>query len=326
LNLNKEDESSSSSTAMQTTGSHVSSGQATLQRECGNSGHILALYIKTRGDFVLVGDLLRSMSLLQYKQAENTLEEVARDYNSNYMRAIETMGDDDHFLGSDDHGNLFCMRRQADATADEDRSKMEPQGEFSLGDHVNVFRRGSLNSQPADQDVSAASGQAASSGSSSAAAAGLTANIAGSNSPSSLLFGTVNGAIGTVMTLSYESFVFFSTLERAIKTLVPAVGGFSHDDFRSFSNDRRCTPQRNMVDGDLVESLLDLDRAQMEQIVRHMNDEIAAASNTSTVGTGLSSAATTASTIHSVLSGEKSTNQLTVEEVVRRVEDMARLH
>lgn len=38
-----------------------------LSRECGHHGHILALHIATRGDYIIVGDLMKSMSLLMYK-------------------------------------------------------------------------------------------------------------------------------------------------------------------------------------------------------------------------------------------------------------------
>jgi DNA damage-binding protein 1 len=299
-----------------------------LQRECGHHGHILALYIKTHGDFVLVGDLLRSVSLLQYKAADSSLEEVARDFNSNYMRAVEVLGTDDFFLGADDSGNFFSVRRQSEATTDEERGKMEAQGEFHLGDCVNVMRKGSLNSQPTDQDVAPSSGSSASASLSAGhSGAGLTVSAAGPNS-TSILYGTVDGAIGTLITLSYESFVFFSTLERAIKTLVPAAGGLSHDDWRSFYNERRCTPQRNFVDGDLVETLLDLDRGQVEQIVRQMNDDMAAASHANVPASSSASAssASASATLLSVLSGNKATHLLTVEDCIRRVEDTARLH
>jgi len=37
---------------------------------------ILTLYLKFKGDFILVGDLMRSMTLLQYKSMEGTFEEV----------------------------------------------------------------------------------------------------------------------------------------------------------------------------------------------------------------------------------------------------------
>lgn len=42
-------------------------GSHELQSECGHHGHILALYVQTRGDFIVVGDLMKSISLLIYK-------------------------------------------------------------------------------------------------------------------------------------------------------------------------------------------------------------------------------------------------------------------
>lgn len=43
-----------------------------LRLECSHFNNIVALYLKVKGDFILVGDLMRSMSLLQYKQVSET--------------------------------------------------------------------------------------------------------------------------------------------------------------------------------------------------------------------------------------------------------------
>ena len=299
-----------------------------LQYECGHQGHILALYLKTHGDYVLVGDLLRSVTLLQYKAADATLEEVARDFNSNYMRAVEVVGDDEHFLGADDSGNIFTVRRQSDAATDEMRSKMESQGTFHLGDAINVFCRGSLNSEPMEQEgTTAATSSSSSSSSSKAVLSSLSKNVSGGLAAVagpgsvSILFGTISGAIGTIITLNQESFSFFSALERALKIAVVPEGGFSHDDWRSFYNERRSNPQRNIVDGDLVEQFLNLERDQLEHVVRQMNDDLTTASatnGTNTIGS--------TSSLHAILSGEKPVKMLTVEDCMRRVEDIARLH
>ena len=50
--------------------------------------------MKNRGDFILVGDLVRSMTLLQYKTMEGSFEEIAKDYNPNWMSAVEIIDDD----------------------------------------------------------------------------------------------------------------------------------------------------------------------------------------------------------------------------------------
>lgn len=48
-----------------------------LRLECSHFNNILALYLKTKGDFVLVGDLMRSITLLAYKTLEGNFEEVS---------------------------------------------------------------------------------------------------------------------------------------------------------------------------------------------------------------------------------------------------------
>lgn len=49
-----------------------------LRLECSHFNNIIALYLKTKGDFILVGDLMRSMTLLQYKTMEGSFEEVSK--------------------------------------------------------------------------------------------------------------------------------------------------------------------------------------------------------------------------------------------------------
>lgn len=81
-----------------------------LRLECSHFNNIIALYLKTKGDFVLVGDLMRSVTLLQYKTMEGSFEEIARDYNPNWMIAIEIL-DDDTFLGAENCFNLFVCQK-----------------------------------------------------------------------------------------------------------------------------------------------------------------------------------------------------------------------
>lgn len=40
-------------------------GGRKLKLECSHSGHLLALYLATRGDFIIVGDLMKSISLVR---------------------------------------------------------------------------------------------------------------------------------------------------------------------------------------------------------------------------------------------------------------------
>ena len=51
-------------------------GDKELRVECSYFNNIIALYLKTKGDFILVGDLMRSVTLLAYKPMEGNFEEV----------------------------------------------------------------------------------------------------------------------------------------------------------------------------------------------------------------------------------------------------------
>ncbi|GIY45148.1 hypothetical protein CEXT_80492 [Caerostris extrusa] len=48
-----------------------------LHNECSYFNNIVALYLKTKGDFILVGDIMRSLALLVYKPLEGSFEEVS---------------------------------------------------------------------------------------------------------------------------------------------------------------------------------------------------------------------------------------------------------
>lgn len=84
--------------------------QRDLHNECSYFNTIISLFLKTKGDFILVGDLMRSMTLLAYKQMEGNFEEIARDFQPNWMTAIEIL-DDDTFLGAENSFNLIVCQK-----------------------------------------------------------------------------------------------------------------------------------------------------------------------------------------------------------------------
>jgi hypothetical protein len=227
--------SSSTSTSLRA----LSSSYPQLQASSSHTGHVMCLYLKASGNYLLAGDLVRSMSVLQLKE-NGDLVELARDFSCNSMRAIEILGDGSEFyLGADDAGNLIVDKRNSsvDAATDEERSKLAQFGEFHLGDHINVFRFGLLNGQPIGSDNASLIpsinlnnlGTASATGTSS-----VLAGSTGSDTPSSaadsnyrkcLLFGTVSGAIGSVFFLDDDTFrlVMFCRLSSLCVTPEPVL-------------------------------------------------------------------------------------------------------
>ncbi|XP_031275117.1 DNA damage-binding protein 1a [Pistacia vera] len=218
-------------------------GSRELQSECGHHGHILALYVQTRGDFIVVGDLMKSISLLIYKHEEGAIEERARDYNANWMSAVEIL-DDDIYLGAENNFNLFTVRKNSEGATDEERGRLEVVGEFHLGEFVNRFRHGSLVMRLPDSDV----GQIP-----------------------TVIFGTVNGVIGVIASLPHEAYLFLEKLQSNLRKVIKGVGGLNHEQWRSFNNEKKTVDAKNFLDGDLIESFLDLSRSRMDEISKTMN-------------------------------------------------------
>ncbi|XP_069681913.1 DNA damage-binding protein 1 isoform X2 [Periplaneta americana] len=242
-----------------------------LRLECSHFNNIIALYLKTKGDFILVGDLMRSMTLLQYKTMEGSFEEMARDYNPNWMTAVEIL-DDDTFLGAENSFNLFVCQKDSAATTDEERQQMQEVGQFHLGDMVNVFRHGSLVMQ----------------------------HVGESSTPTQgcVLFGTVSGAIGLVTQIPADFYDFLHELEEKLTHVIKSVGKIEHSFWRSFNTDIKTEPCEGFIDGDLVESFLDLSHDKMKE-----------------VSLGLQ-----------VDNGSGMKQEATVDDLVKIVEDLTRIH
>jgi DNA damage-binding protein 1 len=231
-----------------------------LRLRAEHCGHILVLYIAVRGDFVLVGDLMKSLSLYQCS-ASGGITELARDYSSHWMTSVAFL-DDDTYIGTENSLNLFVARKNADATTDDDRNRLEVVGEFHLGEFVNRIRRGSLAMQVAEAEATPLP---------------------------TLLYGTVNGVLGLVASLPQEDFQFWSKVQTQLTKVIKGVGGMTHAAWRAFRNDRKDVDATNVIDGDLIEAYLNLAPADMAKVCE-----------------GLSN--------------------VTVDELTKRVEDLARLH
>ncbi|XP_062536112.1 DNA damage-binding protein 1 [Armigeres subalbatus] len=241
-----------------------------LRLECSHFNNVLALYCKTKGDFILVGDLMRSITLLQYKQMEGSFEEIARDYQPNWMTAVEIL-DDDAFLGADNSNNLFVCLKDCAATTDDERQQMPEVAQVHLGDMVNVFRHGSL----------------------------VMENIGERTTPTSgcVLFGTVSGAIGLVTQIPADYYEFLRKLQENLTDTIKSVGKIDHAYWRSFHTEMKTERCEGFIDGDLVESFLDLNREKMHEAALGLQIDV-----------------------------EGTKKEATVDDIIKIVEDLTRIH
>lgn len=66
---------------------------------------------------------MQSMVLLLYKPEEGQLEERARHYQPNWMRAV-TVLDDEVFLGAENNCNVFAVKRNSDSAIEEEQTRL----------------------------------------------------------------------------------------------------------------------------------------------------------------------------------------------------------
>jgi DNA damage-binding protein 1 len=104
-------------------------------------GHVLALQLSIRGEFILVGDLMKSVAILSIDAETMKLIEIARDHDNNWMTAVQAI-DDEVIIGAENNYNIFSLRKNSDAACLDESKRLTCTGSFYLGDLVNQFRRG----------------------------------------------------------------------------------------------------------------------------------------------------------------------------------------
>lgn len=221
-------------------------GTRSLIPTCSFSNLVLALYVAVRGNYILVGDLMKSLHLIAYNAEQDKLELRARDFSPAWMTACEFI-DENHYIGSDANGNIFTCRLNNESMQDEDRSVLEVVGRMHLGDLINHFEPGSLVMETS-LDVG---------------------DISLGKVPK-LLFGTINGMIGVIASLDQEIFAKLMSVQQAMRksVLCASVGGFDHIAWRQYQHPTGTASQTEcgFIDGDLMESFADLSRENAEAI------------------------------------------------------------
>jgi len=254
----------------------------------GHHGHILSLCVRSRVSAIanqlstqkeekeqiaIVGDLMRSIAVLRFYPKYQSLEEVARDFNQNWTTAIEMLSDN-IYLGGENFCNLFVLRRNPSSKSEEVRCRLDTIGLFNLGEMPNKFMSGTLvmpsSSYNNSSDLEDRSSVVSDFGGKVTQGRICKPKI---KIGSKTLFGTVDGTLGTILGLDAHTVTFFAALERAMSRIIQPIGNLKHDEFRMYRGERSCQPSRGFVDGDLVESFLDLDHATMGLIVSEMNRE-----------------------------------------------------
>ncbi|GAA6052742.1 hypothetical protein NBRC10513_006811 [Rhodotorula toruloides] len=199
-------------------------------------------------DTLIVGDALRSLTVLRYTASpQPKLLEVAKDYRSRYMVGVEDLGRDstgaDRYIGAETDLNLFAVSRHPQQAAGNlaNAATLQDAGAFHLGELVTRFRTGSLGDLIGDANTTVVP---------------------------RLVYSTSAGTIGVIADLDAASSRILSDLERNMREFVKGVGGLEQEEYRAFKADKVKTPSTGFIDGDFVQSFLDLSKDVQEQVMQ----------------------------------------------------------
>ena len=229
---------------------------------------------------IVIGDMARAVVAMRYNPQKQTIEAVAHDKQPKEITAVEALGDD-LYLAAEESGHLFVYKHTStkikeegavsgangsgNTNMDEVEDRLEIVGQWHFGERIHSFRFGSLATNPPDPD---------------------TRPVA-----PSLIFCTANGSIGVLADLSEERFKLLLQMQSNLVKVVPSIGHLSHTEYVlhywvliknrrahicSFSwrnVDVRDIRDKavNFIDGDLIESFLDLTPQEMQNVVDGRN-------------------------------------------------------
>ncbi|KAF9395125.1 DNA damage-binding protein 1a [Podila verticillata] len=212
---------------------------SSLALECSHHGFIMIIGMATHGDFILAGDLMKSVMLLRYKANEKKIEEIARDSIVAWPTAVEML-DDETFIMAENENNLVTLVKNTETTSDAEAKKLQRVGCWHIGEQVNCFKPGTLIMSNQENDAPAVP---------------------------KLLFATVSGTIGVIASLNKENYDLLRQLEINLSRVIRGVGGLDHASWRNFKDKSRTLPQSGFIDGDLIELFLDLNEDDINLVM-----------------------------------------------------------
>ncbi|KAG2758166.1 hypothetical protein P692DRAFT_20763238 [Suillus brevipes Sb2] len=186
----------------------------------------LVTSLASRGDIILLGDAISSISMLRLE--DNRLHLIARDYGPLWPTCVELMSHST-LIGANSEYNLYTFSLQKSGM----RQLLERDGNYFLGDLVNKFLPGTLSSQEVSLDAPMQPQQ---------------------------LFFTPAGLIGVIIDLADDLALDLTGLQRNLSNYIQKQNGPDHTKYRTPKNDRGRSDADassfGFLDGDFLERFL----------------------------------------------------------------------
>jgi len=211
-------------------------------------------------NFLLVGDVYKSINVLQYQQDYRTVSLISRDTNPLEVYACEFTIDNGHlgFVATDSMRNLCVFMYSPDSREAMGGHRLMRKADFHIGQHINCMWR--VRAKLSDPSTS-------------------QRLLAANEKRHVTWYATLDGSIGHLLPVAEKTYRRLLMLMNVMTNNLPHTAGLNPKGFRTIRQNRKDlrSPSRGIVDGDLVFKFTDLTAALKAEFARKIgtsSDEI----------------------------------------------------
>ncbi|KAA1112693.1 hypothetical protein PGT21_006357 [Puccinia graminis f. sp. tritici] len=254
-------------------------------------GGFVSQTVVTDGTKVLVGDLYKSVVLLEFDLEHLELAVKARDFSAMSVRPIGAISERE-FVAADSEFNMFTVQYDSPTSPGSDGKSDRPNQDAHREDHGVHLDDGGGSDEDDDQDdeqVTPISSPGPFGGDDEilqqVGAFYLGENVnhfrRGSLVPrfiessligeTKLIFVTSTGGIGLIAKIhSKKKTKQLARFQSDLSKISTSVGNLAHSAYRMFKTESRKIPSMGFLDGDFLEGCLDLTPDEVENLVKKM--------------------------------------------------------
>eukprot|EP00092_Neocalanus_flemingeri_P020040 GFUD01021700.1.p1 GENE.GFUD01021700.1~~GFUD01021700.1.p1 ORF type:complete len:1406 (+),score=514.90 GFUD01021700.1:53-4270(+) len=211
-------------------------------------------------NFLLVGDVYKSINVLQYQQDYRTVSLISRDTNPMEVYACEFTIDNGHlgFVASDSMRNLCVFMYSPESREAMGGHRLMRKADIHVGQHINCMWR--VRAKLSDPSTS-------------------QRLLAANEKRHVTWYATLDGSIGHLLPVAEKTYRRLLMLMNVMTNNLPHTAGLNPKGFRTIRQNRKDmrNPSRGIVDGDLVFKFTDLTAALKAEFARKIGtsaDEI----------------------------------------------------
>jgi len=207
--------------------------------------------IHTLKNFILVGDICKSINVLQYQQDYRTVSQISRDTYPLEVYTCEFAIDNGYlgFVVTDSDRNLIVYMYQPEARESMGGHRLIRKADFHIGQHINCLWR--VRAKLSDPSASS--------------------RVLSSNEKRHVTwFATLDGSLGYLLPVAEKTYRRLLMLMNVMTNNLSHTAGLNPKVFRTLRQSKRDlrNPCRGVVDGDLVFRYTDLPASDKVELAR----------------------------------------------------------